>query len=116
MTIEMQQHEPQNTTRWSFSRAHLLIDAEVENEKPTTRYQIVSKGEHTMPVSGEPHNETGNWWLILLPIAAGLVALFLFLSMGGLYAVIAPWVILAGIQVVKIKIQRDIFPLRHRAH
>lgn len=98
MTIGLQQPESPENTQWSFSRTHLLIGSDVENEQTTVRYQIVSKGDDDMPVPAEPPDEAKTGWIIVFPIAAGLLALFFYLSMGGLFAVIAPWVILAGIQ------------------
>ena len=51
-----------------------------------------------MPVPAEPPDDSRTGWVIVFPIAAGLLALFFFLSIGGLFVIIAPWVILAGIQ------------------
>jgi hypothetical protein len=76
----------------------LLLGSDIDNEKTTVRYQVVSKGDQNTPVSEGPSDETSTWWVILFPIVAGLLALFFFLSIGGLFAIIAPWVILAGIQ------------------
>jgi len=76
----------------------LLLGSDADNEKTAVRYQVVSKGDHNVPVSEGPGDETSTWWVILFPTVAGLLALFFFLSIGGLFAVIAPWVILAGIQ------------------
>ena len=98
MTLGMQQHEPRRDAQWSFSHTHLLLSSDFENDQTTVRYQIVSKGDHDMPVPAEPPDDSRTGWVIVFPIAAGLLALFFFLSMGGLFAVIAPWVILAGIQ------------------
>ncbi len=50
----------------------------------------------TVPV--QPQDESREWWLIVFPIAAGLLALFSFLSLGGLFAIVAPWIILGAIQ------------------
>jgi hypothetical protein len=100
MTIGLQQNEHSGDSHWNFSQTHLLPNSDVDNQKTTLRYQVVSKGDHEMPVPAEPSNEARAWWVILFPIVIGILALFFFLSMGGLFAVIAPWVILAGIQSV----------------
>ncbi len=50
----------------------------------------------TVPV--QPQDKSSEWWLIVFPIIAGLLALFCFLSLGGLFAIVAPWVILGAIQ------------------
>ena len=100
MTIGLQQHEHSGESQWNFSQTHLLLSSDVDNQKTTVRYQVVSKGDYEMPVPVEPSDKTRAWWVILFPIIVGILALFSFLSMGGLFAVIAPWVILAGIQSV----------------
>jgi hypothetical protein len=100
MTIGLQQNEHSGESQWNFSQTHLSLNSDVDNQKTTLRYQVVSKGDYEMPVPVEPSDEARAWWVILFPIVVGILALFFFLSMGGLFAVIAPWVILAGIQSV----------------
>jgi hypothetical protein len=49
-----------------------------------------------MPVSRSPRDEFKGWFVTILIVIIGLLALFFFLSMGSVFALIGPWIILAG--------------------
>lgn len=51
-----------------------------------------------MNVPMGPQHEYREWWQIVFLIAAGLLVMFCFLSLGGLFAIVTPWVVLGAIQ------------------
>lgn len=61
----------------------------------TSQYYIVSKEIYKSSVATTPKDETKKLSSIILIILLGLLALFCCLSMGGVFAVVGPWLIVA---------------------
>ena len=59
-------------------------------------HQVAWQGTVTKPVSAASNGEVKQWCVTLLVVIVGLLALCSFLLMGGVFALIGPWVIFVG--------------------
>ena len=62
----------------------------------TFQYHTSLEETHGRSVSATSNSELKQWCLAVCFVVFGLVALFSFLLMGGIFALLGPWVILAG--------------------
>jgi hypothetical protein len=63
--------------------------------------QMVSRGTDTRFGSRTSDNELTHWCIDICSSVIGLFALFFFLAMGGIFALVGPWLILVVIHVVR---------------
>ena len=66
----------------------------------TSLYQYASKEVQGRSGSTVSNEYTMRWSMILCAIILGILALFLFLSLGGMFAVVGPWLIFAATVVM----------------
>jgi hypothetical protein len=59
----------------------------------TSLYQYASKEVESHSGSTVSNGYTMGWSMILCAIILGVLALFFFLSLGGMFAVVGPWLI-----------------------
>jgi hypothetical protein len=62
----------------------------------TSQYYVASKATRGVPVPATPGCGLKEWCLVISSIIIGLLALFFLVSQGGIFAYVAPWVILGG--------------------
>jgi len=71
-----------------------------------TFYRCTTKRIATSPVSETPTGEIKQWCVTLGTIVVGLLALGIFLVVGGVFSMIGPWVIFAGALVLAKRFER----------
>src|SRR5215472_17215266 len=62
----------------------------------TSQYYIAPKVTRDMPVPATPGSGLKEWCTVISSSIIGLLVLFFLLSQGGIFAYVAPWVILGG--------------------
>lgn len=72
-----------------------MISTELRKPEFQTTYRYNFASKVTSPMLA-PEDDARTLWMEVFSVLAGLLALFCFMSLGGLFAQIAPWVILAG--------------------
>jgi len=65
--------------------------------------QMVSRGTDTRFGSRTSGNELTHWCIDICSSVIGLFTLFFFLAMGGIFALVGPWLILVVIHLVRQK-------------
>jgi hypothetical protein len=68
----------------------------------------IQKERETRAVSMSADGDIEEWGTIILSIVIGLLALWFFLAMGGIFALIGPWMIFATIHLVQQKRDRKV--------
>lgn len=63
----------------------------------------IPKERETRAVSMSADGEIEEWGTIILSITIGLLTLWFFLAMGGIFALVGPWMIFATIHLVQQK-------------
>ncbi|MFL5628728.1 MAG: hypothetical protein ACJ788_24370 [Ktedonobacteraceae bacterium] len=66
----------------------------------TSLYQYTSKEARGHSISTASARYSTRWSMIICATILGILALFLFLSLGGMYAIIGPWLVFAGTVVM----------------
>ncbi len=61
----------------------------------------IPKGKEARAVSISADDEVEGWATIFLSIVVGLLALWFFLAMGGIFALVGPWMIFTSIHLVR---------------
>jgi hypothetical protein len=70
-------------------------------ENNASRSDLAMKYTNTGSASTGSNKASKRWYVSILFIFVGLPALLFFLALGGIFALLGPFVILAGIQAVK---------------
>ena len=65
--------------------------------------RILPEVRETRAVSMSADGDIEEWGTIILSIVLGLLALWFFLAMGGIFALVGPWMIFATIHLVQQK-------------
>jgi hypothetical protein len=63
----------------------------------------VAQGKNTGAFSISVQDDVEGWGMIILSITLGLLALGFFLALGGIFALIGPWLVFAATHIVRQK-------------
>ena len=72
----------------------------VAEDTPAHTYEMRASDE-TIPAPVTPQIHVKSWHIDILMIVMGLLALFFFIAMGGVFALLGPWVIYMGVLSIR---------------
>ena len=102
ITLKMSARYPfEPTMGYLKSRKNMTMNYVSFAENKTSQSDLTMKYATTRFASARSNAASERWCMSILIIVVGLPALMFFLAIGGMFALVGPWVILSGIQAAR---------------